>query len=374
VRGSLAVWYKPRVQDPQNIPQLDLHFNLWRDLPRPSDALDIGFEFEEPDAFEAIYFYTPGTVRLEYIEDLSGVLQDDATLSAIFNETLTVGADSDRAFEARSGQKVKLRVVKLALDQHLTLENIEDGTIIQITRAAFERLIEGRYKYYIRIRIKLLGDLAQVFRDDFDPSERIFLSAFYRTDVAEFRVNERRNFGKALRERYPRMEMPEIRVIQYFLVRSIATELVLSHADFRKVRRLEPGLWDHYLEGLGHVSAERMLIYHWRAGLDGNPVEDFIALALFRTARPNPLLFVGAVVVLGAAGSATQSLLTKFGVAIGLKDNWCLQMLIVGVLVLVVIGSYLIVAYGRIWRAQVVAAWSKLRKRVTRTPSSFLFS
>jgi hypothetical protein len=191
--------------------------------------------------------------------------------------------------------------------------------------------------------------------------------------VAEFRVNERRNFGTALREQYPKMEMPTIRVIQYFLVRSIATELVLSHADFRKVRRLEPGLWDHYLEGLGQISAERMVIYHWRAGADGKPVEDFIALALFRTARQNLLPFLGAFVVLGAAGSATQSLLTKVGLAIGLKDDWPLQILIVGLLVLCLIVAYLIVAFWRMGWGRTVAVCSTSWERVTRTLRHFSF-
>jgi hypothetical protein len=83
VRGSLAIWYEPKDRSRQRAPFLDLHFNLWRDLARSSDALDIGFEFQEPGAFEALYFYTPGAVHREYIEDLSGILKDDSTLSAI---------------------------------------------------------------------------------------------------------------------------------------------------------------------------------------------------------------------------------------------------------------------------------------------------
>ena len=363
MRGSLAVWYDPTGPG-RRAARLDLHFNLWLDLPGPPDALDIGFQFEEPVAFGALYFYTPGVVNLEFIEDLSGILQDNSTLSAIFNDTLAVGSVSEKAFEAKKGNEVKLQVVKLAIDQHIHLEKVGDGTVIKIARSAFERFVE-RGEYYIRIRIKLFGELTRVFRDDFYPTERIFLSAFYRTDVAEFRVNERRNFSAALKARYPIMEMPAIRVIQYFLVRSIATELILSHADFRKIRRLEPGLWDHYLEGLGQVSAERMVIYHWRAGPDeNNPVEDFIALAWFRTPRQNLLLFLAAFVGLGAAGSATQSLLTKAGVAIKLEDNWLLQLLIVLLLVLCIIVTYFLMAHWRGAWERVAVIWRSAWQRV----------
>jgi hypothetical protein len=189
MRGSLAVWYDPTGPG-RRAARLDLHFNLWLDLPGPPDALDIGFQFEEPVAFGALYFYTPGVVNLEFIEDLSGILQDNSTLSAIFNDTLAVGSVSEKAFEAKKGNEVKLQVVKLAIDQHIHLEKVGDGTVIKIARSAFERFVE-RGEYYIRIRIKLFGELTRVFRDDFYPTERIFLSAFYRTDVAEFRVNER---------------------------------------------------------------------------------------------------------------------------------------------------------------------------------------
>jgi hypothetical protein len=80
---------------------------------------------------------------------------------------------------------------------------------------------------------------------------------------------------------------------------------------FRKMRRLEPGLWDNYLRDLGSPRPEDMIIYQWRDVSDA--IEDFIALANFRQASANLSTYVGAIVMLGAAGSAAQSLFTSVG-------------------------------------------------------------
>ena len=136
-------------------------------------------------------------------------------------------------------------------------------------------------------------------------------SGFHSTDVIEFRVNERRNFGDYLRK--IKMEFPKIEAIDYFLVRDISTELVQSHADFRKMRRLEPKLWDRYLRELGTSAPERWIIFHWReGGIPGADVEDFIALAFFTKPRYHLLAYLAVIVLLGAAGSGIQALWTLF--------------------------------------------------------------
>ena len=61
-----------------------MHFNVWRDLPQPAeDALDIGFLFNDPRTFERLLLYIPGEVMRAHLQDLSSVLEDNTTLSAV---------------------------------------------------------------------------------------------------------------------------------------------------------------------------------------------------------------------------------------------------------------------------------------------------
>jgi hypothetical protein len=344
VRGSLAVWCEASHESAK--PAIDLHFNLWRDLPGSPDVLDVGFNFQHAHSFNRLHFFIPAVVDAKDIQDLSAVLEDAPTLSAVFNDTLTVGKADGESFDAVRGSKVEYRIARINFEKHLSLREVPEragsGTVITLNDSLFQTMPEHG-NHYVRLRVKLRGNLARVFSDDFDPHDRIFLSGFFRTDVVEFRVNEKRNFGQALRSLYPDMQMPVINAIHYFLVRSIAAELVTSHADFRKVRRLEPLLWDRYLEGLGSVSAEKMVIYHWRAGVEKS-VEDFIALAWFRAPRQNLILYLCAILLLGAAGSTTQALLTKLGTAIGFSDSLGLQITILILLVFIILAGYAVVS------------------------------
>ena len=100
MRGSLAVWCEA---SPSASPELVLHFNLWRDLPGSPDVLDVGFQFQHAHSFAKLHFFIPAKVVLEDISDLSEVLEDDFTLSAVFNETLTVGAKDASSFHRCRG-------------------------------------------------------------------------------------------------------------------------------------------------------------------------------------------------------------------------------------------------------------------------------
>jgi hypothetical protein len=180
------------------------------------------------------------------------------------------------------------------------------GTVITFKSEFFDSLT-GIGDHYIRFRIPLRGALSKVFTNPSEMADTVFPSSFARTDIVEFRLNEKRNFGEALKREYPSMRTPAITTIHYFLVRNIGTELVTSHANFRKMRRLEPHLWDGYLAQLGKISAEDMVIYHWRANDAEEPIKDFIALAIFRRLLSNIYGYVAAILVFGAMGSSIQA-------------------------------------------------------------------
>jgi hypothetical protein len=287
--GSLAVWCETNDKHVAGLgPKIDLHFNLWLDLPGSvPGALDIGILLRESRQINALNIYIPADVSLDAIEDLSEVLRDETTLTAVFNSTLSIGDVSTHSFEVKNANdEIDFCIVRLNKEHDIAIQNLnqKDGTIIKFKPNIFSKInaIEGQH--YIRFRLKLIGNLALLFQDSSNPSDSMFLSGFHSTDVIEFRVNERRNFPSSLRA--IARKFPKIETIQYFLVRGIRTELTQAHENFRKIRRLEPGLWKGYLRELKISSPENWIIYQWKAGgtADAN-VEDFIALAFFERPR-----------------------------------------------------------------------------------------
>jgi hypothetical protein len=321
VRGSLAIWCETeQVEVAGHSPKVELHFNIWSGLPgNTPDVLDIGFLFKEHQTIQRLFLYIPGKVDRSQLKDLSGILKNRTTLSAVFNNTLDVGKDTEGGFEVVRGTVVQFRMIKVDAEDpdQLSVEQfIEDdgrvGTIIVFEPSVIRRM-SGVGDHYIRLRLVLSGELEDMLVSHIDPSDRIFLSSFYATQVIEFRVNEKRNYSNGLRQRQKDGQPPIISTIHYFLVRDLRVEMVQAHATFRKMRRLEPGLWSRYLEGLGNPNPENMIIYHWReVATDKLGIEDFIALAAFRQAGTNILMFILAIVLLGITGNAAQSLLTSF--------------------------------------------------------------
>jgi hypothetical protein len=320
MRGSLAIWCTTeQTEGSGHLPEIELHFNIWSGLPGSTpDVLDIGFLFKRPRTMQQLFLYVPGKVERPQLKDLSGILKDRTTLSAVFNDTLDLGRDDEDAFDVMRGTDVVYRVIKVGIDDpdqvsidYLTEENGRTGTVIALGPPVVGRLSDVT-DHYIRLRIALSGDLEGLLVSRITPSDRVFLSSFYETQVIEFRLNEKRNYSEALRKRQKDGRPPTILTVHYFLVRDLSVEMLRAHATFRKMRRLEPRLWDGYLADLGSPDPENMIIYHWREDAkDGRGIEDFIALAAFREAGRNIPVFILAIVLLGVIGNATQTLLTS---------------------------------------------------------------
>ncbi|MER9107681.1 hypothetical protein NKH95_27615 [Mesorhizobium sp. M0848] len=318
MRGSLAVWCEVNdIAVDGHPPSLELHFNMWRDLPSSVDVLDVGFRLKDWRTIKKFFFLIPSRVEKDQIKDLSRALKNDLTLSAVFNDTLAVGKDTGYSFHAikDSSNVLLFEVIYLSVFEDIEFLYVEESdgtvnTILAFSENFFKKFKSSMGDCYIRFRLELSKSLRQLFSSAYYPLDRVFHTAFYRTDVVEIRVNERRNFGAALRKAYPDMTTPTISAVHYVLICEIGTELVRAHADFHRMRRLEPRLWDHYLERLERIDPEKMVIYHWRKSIKTDGViEDFIALATFRRNFLNPKwLVLLLLVTVGALGSGIQAL------------------------------------------------------------------
>lgn len=328
MKGTLALWYEPLepagdaggADDGKMVrPKLELHLNLWRDLPSGTNFLDVGLLFNEQQHLKRFYLYIPTRVHVGDIRDLSAILKSGATLNAVFNDVVHRGPSGDGWYDIeRSG--VTDRVCELER-RHFSLEADRDpvfgeGTVITFNEEISQRLREAGKRGYIRFRVRLEGPAATTFSSDLAARDRAFASSAARLELTEFRLNERRSFPRTIAEGADRGGF-HITTIHYFLIRDLEHQLVMQHAPFEKVRRLEAPLWSEYVAGidpqdpkLTEKVAERLVIYHWKVKGkpakdpgDSRPVEDFIAFASFRTTSTSLLFYAFVIVLLGACGS-----------------------------------------------------------------------
>lgn len=327
MRGSVALWYDAidGTEGPAGSPIVELHINLWRDLRTSANFFDVGLLLRNVHALRRFFLFVPGPIGLDQIGDLSRLLLQGDTLNAVFNDVIDVQQYDEDSFSTLKDRKPFLRVHHVQPQSDLFVE-VEDyspgvlGTVINFKQQLCDRLrARPTENHYIRIRITFDRRTEELFSSEVDPQDWWLLSSFSRIELTEFRLNERRSLPSKIAKRADGHSF-SIERVHYFLVRDFRHELVLQHADFRKVRRLEAELWRHYLRGrlpgdnggpdvLPQRAGERMVIYHWRE--DGKidqgklvPVEDFIAFASFRSPTPNIPFYAVVIVLVGALGAA----------------------------------------------------------------------
>jgi hypothetical protein len=323
MRGSIAIWHNTLPLDADGYaPRIEVHINIWRNNQRKKrnhfDLLDIGFRFEELRALRSLSISLPFVVHPRDVSDLFGVMHDTSTLSAIFNETLTPGdvLGGGNYFAASHTESKRVQFFVWRCSDNVQVSTIgvdgEPGTVISISDQFFEQLRPLVGDQYFRLRIKVPIGVENGFVSSNDPKDSAFLSTISTNEIVEFRLNERRNFSNAIRDRLQAQNcgLIGISAVHYFLIRDMGVEMTQSHTGFRKMRRLEPDMWKRYLDGCPGFSPDRMIIYHWASFATSvtSTVESFSALATFRAYYTGRLwIYVLVIVALGAMGSAAQN-------------------------------------------------------------------
>jgi hypothetical protein len=260
--GSVAFWYEPINSSAKRAPKAEIHFNLWRDLVvRGSNYLDVGVLFKSTTvdadrddisrSVDSFFLFFPADLRLEQVSDLSPLMEHGGTLNAVFNDVVSITERHQHYFRTSINGTPHLTFYKLDVADDIQLQTIETehdqlGTIFIFKRSLCER-ISGNGDHYFRLRFVLNGRSRDLFTSDSQPSDWFVLSSFVRTELTEFRLNERRSFPGAVNDRA--RHFFDIVTVHYFLMRNLRFELSDAHTNFHKMRRLEPNLWKHYLEG-----------------------------------------------------------------------------------------------------------------------------
>ncbi|WP_140943600.1 hypothetical protein [Prosthecodimorpha hirschii] len=328
MRGSIAIWHDTFANDAEGYsPRVEIHINIWRNKERNQrgqfDLFDIGLRFEEFRALRTLSISLPFEIRRdEDVSDLFEIMHDAPTLSAIFNETLAAGGmqDGGRTFSVShtETERIQFYVASCPINER-QISTIGSGvdrvSVITLSDEFFSRLRIRVGDHYVRLRVKVPIGTKNGFVSLNGPKDSAFLSTISTNEIIEFRLNERRNFSTAIRERLQANDcaLIDISAVHYFLIRDMGVEMTQSHTAFKKMRRLEPDMWERYLENYCGFNPDKMIIYHWAsfAPSANGSVESFTALATFRAYYTGSLWIYGLVIVaLGAMGSATQGLFT----------------------------------------------------------------
>lgn len=343
MNGTLALWYEPAATElanqdqavaPANAPGVRLHVNLWRDLDKTFNFLDVGFLIDQASTLGRLYLYLPATLELNSISDLSGALKDIDTLNAVFNEVAEIVSESDYDFTVNTLKKTrKIHGVDVQRDISRTKINVPGGsagTILALKSNLCQRIArdpDRSIEHYVRLRIFLRGDARDLFTTE-DKAASVGLALNQEVlETTEFRINESRSYPPSILGRATEGRV-NLQSVHYFLIRNKDFQLGSQHQTFRKVRYLEKDIWSNYL-AVGHPQKGRkpaeclndgMIIYQWRELATGEgPLDDFIAYASFRTSRPRILAYLMAILAIGGVGSAVNNITVA---AVGHAAGW----------------------------------------------------
>jgi hypothetical protein len=332
MNGTLALWYEPAAAELENKnqkktsahpPSIRLHVNLWRDLDKTFNFLDVGFLIDGASSLGRLNLLLPAKLELSSISDLSGALKDVDTLNAVFNEVAEIVSESDNDFTVKTLQKSrKIHGIDVQRDISLTTTNVPGrsaGTILALKSNLCHRIaseLDSSIEHYVRLRIFLRGDARDLFTTE-DKAAAVGLALNQEVlETTEFRINESRSYPPSILQRAMAGRV-NLKSVHYFLIRNKDFQLGSQHQTFRKVRYLEKNIWANYLS-VGHPQKGRkpaeclndgMIIYQWRElAQEGSSLDDFIAYASFRTSRPRIFAYLMAILAIGGVGSALNNL------------------------------------------------------------------
>ncbi|KQR79286.1 hypothetical protein [Rhizobium sp. Leaf341] len=303
-------------------PTVELHVNLWRRIGRDDEDinyLDIGVRVIEQRDVGALNLYVPFKPDQCVFEDLAHLLRRNEIASAVFNELLEVQPTEDGAgtffINQRGSHMLSVHEINRLCDIEFVTEfpdQAPPGFVIKIL-PSFCAKFQSPGEHYIRFRLSLKREAAEIFSSDVSNEDGWILSSTTTSEITEIRVNEVRSIPSSvlrLAEMHNWLS-PQLSAIHYFLVRDISFDLIASHSSFRKIRRMEP-VWDAYLgPNFPPGSARNMLIYHWRKVAEPGDLGDFVTLAKFRRSKTNLAFYIVLVIALGSLGSGLHATVSQ---------------------------------------------------------------
>lgn len=307
----MAVWCSKRSTGDCYV---EFHFNFWR-LPRralhqkiadwhwhnQSDFVEIGILVDSPSEIDCIFIFVPFNVAISDILDCGPLFREADIAEGIFNEQIAVEIPpkTEGAYvELRIDRKTFCRVHKFESangtisDTHLTLSDVDHGTLLKITRQAIEAPVFGipdSAKTYFRLRVKMPEERENPFIQPVRPADWPLQSGFEQIELINFRMNEMRTLPEMVRNRLREEGADanaQVRLVAFLTAIPAISEMTSSSTPSHKSRVLEREIWDKYVDsGL----PDDVAVYHWKKERDLKkgeaPINEFSAFVKLKQRR-----------------------------------------------------------------------------------------
>jgi len=275
---SLALWFEPKGEKPLESPKVELHVNVWK-LPSNKNKeferfIDIGLLLNNTTSIKKLNIYYPTKIKKSHVEDLGSKIvnsDNDKLVNTLFNANFNKSQTANSDYYKISDQSgTNLFSIYKLKDSNIDVEEINHGTKISIC-------FKGRIPQNTYIRIRINHDYTSLFSHVDTPSNELFQSAFSKTEIIDFRINEARDLSNELLEQIESDgKMYHFKKVHYFFICSSREEYVFSHVPFISSRQLEKERWKDYI-GDVNIKNEAILAYHWKIKNEEG-LNDFSAL------------------------------------------------------------------------------------------------
>jgi hypothetical protein len=263
---SLALWCKSldKRENNEDNPKAEVHVNVWK-LPRnKTDGferfIDIGLLLDNSPSIEKLFIYYPEILSRNQVDDLGARIvnsSDEKLLNTIFNENYCKKSNNSNYYEIYDQLENNLFSIYKIPEGNISVDNFLGGSKISIS-------FGGKVPNKIYIRIRIDHNYSSVFSHIDKPSNAIFQSAFSKTEIIDFRMNEARELSNELLEQTENDgKRFYFSKVNYFFVCSSREEYVFSHVPFVSSRQLEKNRWKDYI-GDRSIKEEAILAYQWK--------------------------------------------------------------------------------------------------------------
>lgn len=259
----------------------ELHVNYWK-VPKKGGEynrfLDFGIMINQvAHEVDSIFFYFPFIVQETDIEDLGNKLKDSNLLCTLFNMDMQVQNISESPCYSLVTPKQKdtdrhsFWLYELGPNNFHVDKLKIGGTLLRITLKAQPKKSNQIKKesadsfnrnLYFRFRIKNLPQ-ESIFSEE--PISNDFIqSAFSRTEMMDFRINEIREMDKKVYE-----DITEDRIFlsfnkfHFYFIGSSEDEKIEGSTNYKDCRLIDPKRWQSYMNGFSNDS-KRCIAYHWK--------------------------------------------------------------------------------------------------------------
>lgn len=261
---SIAIWYKPKAES--NIAKsISLHFNLWK-LPTKKQTefnrfLDVGFFIEQASQIEEIQIFIPHNISSR-ITDLGKIIAEDTKLlSAVFNDNLSIKAETGSNFYEVTGQEIGTFHIYALGDCNITKNTLDDnkGCIIKLQK------LNTDIKERIYLRIRILDECIKKFSLIEELSNAFIQNAFSKIETIDFRLNEIREIDSKVLEEYINTTcFFNISKAHFFYMCSSKEETIFANRTLTNCRHLEKNRWQNYIRPQSITNKDVILAHHWK--------------------------------------------------------------------------------------------------------------